>query len=355
MLEETQPEIFQQCATASDVELEVITSHLRSLLSACHKEVEIMWKQETKNMFSQMLSDIQEHGIKEAENRLRKARADNKTLDDLSVSLDNELEELERKQQELENLQKQEEKLHRESEEVSKLLRSKQVEEEQLRKELDRRTQSHDIEKERISLIKQIEAHLVCLEWNLEDWREDYVVFTFLDDLLELKIQFEAGPAEKHLSNIAWKICKDCKYFEEKVAVAFVQQGIDTDKLMQKYQTKSSLQKLLHEVSCCVNEIKRFCVDVEKVYKQNVLIVKDNSISLELWDRQSLDLIVVTFTFDPSHPLTNQTQSSVVVRIGSLKSSQIEETLCAVTPGPDYLSRLIQSINFKQLHKDMTT
>jgi hypothetical protein len=46
------------------------------------------------------------------------------------------------------------------------------------------------------------------VEWNLEDWREDYVVFTFLDDLLELKIQFEAGPAERLLSNIAWKIRK---------------------------------------------------------------------------------------------------------------------------------------------------
>ncbi|XP_045161177.2 uncharacterized protein LOC123526196 isoform X2 [Mercenaria mercenaria] len=354
-LEETQPEIFQECAKASSDELQKITGQLRSLLLACHKEVEIAWKERTKEMFTEALHDIQENGVTRAEEMLHKVQSDSQSLDDLLISLDDDLESLERNDQLLEELQSREEKLNSEMEKLTVALREKSTEEHELLTQIQCQSQKETTDEVKNQLMQEILAHLICCEWNLDEFEEDFVVFTFLDDKVELHVDFLLGAKEKQISNISLRLLKssaDNVFFEDKVAFAFILEGINTDSLKQRFTTFSSLPKLLHEVSVSINEIRMFCKDLEEVHTYNVLKFENNSIHIELWDRDTMDFIKTSFKFNPSHPLTSHVETSVTVRFGKLKSCYIEDKLRDITPGPRYLSRLIQSVNFNQFKND---
>ncbi|KAL4237361.1 Cancer susceptibility candidate 5 [Mactra antiquata] len=351
-LEESQPEIFQQCMDASSDELSQISSELRSMLQACHKLVYITWKDSTNIMLDEILQDIQENGIRKAEEILNQTQNNHKNVDYLLASIDEDLKDLDENGETLNNIAHQEEILKLDLEKLQDQINSETKVKEQLGSAMIQHMELDKYKKDESTLSEQILSLLICTEWHLEGLDERKATFSFLNDSIELCVEFTSGVEEKVISNITLntvKLSDNCS-LKERVAIDFVSRGIDIHDLQKKFSTISSLPKLLLQVSSTVNEIRQFCTELDQIQTQHTVKLVDNRFITELWNVETIDFITLELIFNVSNPLTKPVSCSVSVQIGKHMSTDIEKCLHSVEPGRSYLRRLIESVDFNHLN-----
>ncbi|XP_052280184.1 uncharacterized protein LOC127877905 isoform X3 [Dreissena polymorpha] len=344
-LEQSQPDIFAQVVNASPDQLAATKEELWELHRRCKVIARVNYKNQMTDLYAGFLRCLQTNVQVRARQKVAQMQAHVKTVDDLLERLKQGVIDIEQEEKSLEEKQSIMITLDRQiaTEKESCVHLETELEALSLNTETSRQD-CHELQAKE-QCLQAIKGHFICSEWKLEDLREDVVVVSFHKGLIEMTIKFNSS-AHDNLQDLQITSGPSSGNIGDRVFQSFALASIKTSNLQNQYPTRMKLPMLFHEVSSSLNELKRFCADLELVHFYKEIQFHDNELSVNMWSVYGAmrSFVTLKFIFNTLNPLRSPVQSTVCVKFGDICARDIEVQLGAVQPGHRYLTRLLDAV-----------
>ncbi|XP_020894933.1 uncharacterized protein LOC110233941 isoform X2 [Exaiptasia diaphana] len=296
------------------------------------------------NLLNNIDSEL-DKGILALRDKIEKANKESGNIDEVQSTIKQKTSELESQETELRLLEERRSYLissketltsKRENVEKEKLER-----EARLAREESERLSQEELFQEKYNVLKGI------LEWELDEWDQQHAKFLFLRQTLELLVMFQTGgdrtTVSRPIKSISLSSClADDSHISAKFAHSLIQKSLDMKTLAELSPTSCSLSKALDHVSSVVVNARMIGDELYNVSFNHAMTMNDTRVSIMFSSMKAFMKFFVELDVDATKHPDNVT-ITVKPKIGQLCCEDIMAALKAVSIGPKYITRLVDT------------